>query len=952
MEDGTQPQGTENSFGKSLKKPKKKSWKEAGQVSIFLGMSLLTITGFIAFVVNVGLFVKAKINLQNSVDAAAFAGAAVQARQLTNMGHLNFEMRNNYKEWLLKYYVFGNIGLDSVETPDATGNAPTCGTSPEGPLNNGAMNFRLRQFKGSTCQYYDADLYDRFNVPSICIHFGSNNNICEIVTLPGLPRFNTVGLPSISEQHESFLNNIVETKSDDCADRSNVNMGAAMLWTYGTEKDVFPNVPAIASSRVGAWVNSIELAMRMRNLEAIMNFPPQSDFACLDPGAAGEPCTPFQDITARAENTALNYLERFVKAYDSGYRNLSGGANKEAGDGLDFAASFRLREIPPTPLSAQPSSLSGFLIPPTATDAFQKYYVDLKVMPVNYAIFYTSFFPVSGSFKATDPSAPPAEGKCGGTKTAIPVPGYIMGFIKSPEVVTYYAVEGKANFTGLFYPFTDGDGIVLKTYAAAKPFGGRIGPAIFNPGIGGSSDTQVTIRTGTQKTYSANYLSAFNTASLPFSATPTDDEIVESVTGGYPVPTTQEFWIQDNPNAVVGGNPTTTSDIGFGIPNLIYDFNSYNQINSVGFAGTNINPLNAASSDAQAYGSQSSLQDYGLYNIDQFKMFVANKVTGPGAVFSNEEIMRSIINVRRPTRYEALNFLLPTMSENGSNGLGIDNNGYVHPLPATAGNPISIADPNARLYRIYAPLFGLDPVLLYPNPAAITGVIDDYINSNQKYIDLYLESLDRIAGAMRRVDSTTGSSIKPYASAAASIHPDGAPGSDVTDASDCDTISMASKFFFFFQTSPNPCFDNLSRNTTVYFNEKASTAPGFQFFHTGIWKAPTWASGNADPAIVEGLTGYKPGPRQGADDRGNMGSPFIAKSFLAKRGFYSTKFVSINALLSDSSDMGSGGGLPVFAEGNGGQSYTGSSIFATGDAIMRNTISSGELSAYGNNPSF
>ena len=76
-----------------------------GQVSVFLGMSLLVIISLLAFVINVGLFVKAKINLQNAVDAAAYAGAAAQARQLTNIGYLNYELRNNYKEWLFKYYV-------------------------------------------------------------------------------------------------------------------------------------------------------------------------------------------------------------------------------------------------------------------------------------------------------------------------------------------------------------------------------------------------------------------------------------------------------------------------------------------------------------------------------------------------------------------------------------------------------------------------------------------------------------------------------------------------------------------------------------------------------------------------------------------------------------------------------------------------------------------------------
>ena len=83
---------------------------QKGQLGVFVGMSLLVIISLLAFVINVGLFVKAKINLQNAVDAAAYAGAATQARRLTNIGYLNYEIRNTMKEWLFKYYVLGNMG--------------------------------------------------------------------------------------------------------------------------------------------------------------------------------------------------------------------------------------------------------------------------------------------------------------------------------------------------------------------------------------------------------------------------------------------------------------------------------------------------------------------------------------------------------------------------------------------------------------------------------------------------------------------------------------------------------------------------------------------------------------------------------------------------------------------------------------------------------------------------
>ena len=62
-------------------------------------------------------------------------------------------------------------------------------------------------------------------------------------------------------------------------------------------------------------------------------------------------------------------------------------------------------------------------------------------------------------------------------KAAIPVAGYPLGFVKNPDILTYYAVKGESYFTGLMSPFTSP--IKMVAYAAAKPFGGRIGPYLF-----------------------------------------------------------------------------------------------------------------------------------------------------------------------------------------------------------------------------------------------------------------------------------------------------------------------------------------------------------------------------------------------------------------------------------------------------------------------------------------
>src|SRR3954470_24766954 len=88
-----------------------------GQVSVVIAMMTLTFMLFFTFVVNTGMLVNAKINLQNAADLAAYAGAAVQARQLNQISFLNYEMRRQYKKLIFRYYVIGNLSQDSFPRP-------------------------------------------------------------------------------------------------------------------------------------------------------------------------------------------------------------------------------------------------------------------------------------------------------------------------------------------------------------------------------------------------------------------------------------------------------------------------------------------------------------------------------------------------------------------------------------------------------------------------------------------------------------------------------------------------------------------------------------------------------------------------------------------------------------------------------------------------------------------
>ena len=56
-------------------------------------------------VVDFGHLVNNKINLQNAADAAAYAGAAWQARALSNLGQMNYYLRQNLKELAMRTQV-------------------------------------------------------------------------------------------------------------------------------------------------------------------------------------------------------------------------------------------------------------------------------------------------------------------------------------------------------------------------------------------------------------------------------------------------------------------------------------------------------------------------------------------------------------------------------------------------------------------------------------------------------------------------------------------------------------------------------------------------------------------------------------------------------------------------------------------------------------------------------
>ncbi len=826
------------------------NFKEKGQVSIFLSICMVLIFTLIAFVVNVGLFVKAKINLQNAVDAAAWSGAAVQARRLTNIAHLNWEMRNTYKEWMFKYYVLGQNA--NSKTQVSSGSAPN------------KMDFRLKPFDAANPKT------DKFNVPSICVHFGSSHNVCNVYSVPGLPRFEVAGLPNVAEQFDAAIDTLVEQKAKNCVMRGIYNFMAASSYAYSTGESVSGNdVPVVLGNRVGAWIQSIELSLRMRNLEYIVNQRPIAD-------VCSSGCSnPISDLSA--DVPAM--IERTSKAFFAAYKNLGGGKFKNESS---ITGSFRLTELSPNSSNISQSSLSNLFIPPDKTVATAKTYLNLIPMVFNYVTFFTTFSPNAAesitNYGIADNTGTSAEGGCSSSKTALPVPGYVMGFYKDPSIMTYYGVKGSARYVGLLNPFTTGsDGIELNAYAAAKPFGGRIGPRLVDPKGASSRDSQANSpRNGPDNSQrTRDFILGFE-PSTTFDA-------------GNPIPpedTSNPFYISGTSNDEnIGGIPENDgADVRFGIPNLIYTLpNSGTKL--TGGDGTFIRKL-------KAYPNVSTpiVEGIGLFDGEQFAAFrdalnVAG--AGNGASFADTaQLNESIALARKPTNYDAANYLIPTLR-------GHDKDAELESPPT-----LTYLSGGSDRVALFAPLYGSS--LLYSSRSSVETIIKDYLSATGKPVEKYLDALKKTAEAYIAADPKYEKAAKGIYDPSETL--DSSATEIVNNPLDCRTASIASKFNFLFRSqvgsaSPKTCgILPISESVTQYIVKKGEEGNAALFYYTTYRPNP-------DLDNLQISTAYAPGLIQGATSTGDMDSPFqniqnAVQNRSHKRNYYSTKLIPIRNVIS------------------------------------------------------
>lgn len=866
----------------------------------------------VAFVINIGLFVKAKINLQNATDSAAYAGAAVQARQLSKIAYLNWEMRNIFKEWMYKYYVVGNLNLPDVE-----------GIPNPEPGNPDVMSFKFMQDLNVLTGVPTAD---QFNIPTVCIHIaGSKTNICKRYSVPGLPEFGATNLPGAEEASRVFLDTLIATKVNDCVDRTRLNMSVATTWAYNVlgnsmDDSLAGRGPAILSDRQGAWPRAVELAIRMRNLEYIVNRPPITEGICNSPGdgAALTRCT--KSITEVEGEKRLGN-ERTIKAFYSGYRNLGNETDSE------MKGTFTLSEIPPQRFDIQANEDNSVLLSPDKPEAKTKYFLDLKLMLVNYAIFYAAMIPRADT--AT-------SGACDISKVAIPVPGYPLGFYKNPDVLTYYAVKGEAEFRGMFNPFAENDGLVkMVAYSAAKPFGGRIGPMLFTQK---APNLFLTGRSDPQKRRSMPYITSHDfegvtIRNIIYKPNPSGANEADYIPG-LPLPTSaaapgnQPFWL-DNPDSPVGGKVTNVGGVQFGVPNLVYDYDVPFEITGYSNLSDKINQIKAT--------DPGSVKPIGLYAKSQFNKFKGGVTSG---TISPDQLDIEIARVRAPTLYEAANYLIPTPNEFNVNN-GYDSFGFIN-----TQEPKQARGSMTRFRgSVYAPLHGGNGQtdILYTNRDEVVTAIEDFMRVQESGLEKYKRALNRAAVTIfnqrDRVAPGAEGSFDGYKRAAAGVSniaaitavPDGntstrklTVSTDNLMPTSCESI--AGQFLYFFNEGVNPaltpadptgCPSSLRKLLGEYFTPGSQSSGSFYdpYYYQFDLSWPNSQLSN-DSDAKKFMSAYMPGSYTGIGNDGQYVNPIDSGiRDKMRRNTYSTKFIAVDSLQRGGGGRFDNQSFSIYAEG-------------------------------------
>jgi len=439
-----------------------------GQVAVFIALIFQVLFVFFTMVVNVGLLVHHKINLQNSVDIAAYYGAMKQAEVLNGVAHVNYQIRQAWKLITFRYRQIGMAGDDQNHPYDIIGRSLRGTASVDAPLQGGPAGACLTTF----CLSYNP-------VKGMADNENYCRKICETqkITLLGRPQgagavagIVAGGFAGLTAAVDAISRQLAQNSEVTCQKSTVFNWFgiARFIWSYKTEmmnrKRVFNKLANSISYDTDDF-KDIEGESARRGVYQTffknLSYPNQESFDAdsgpKDDGSFGfynslgaEACRGIENEEKIPPRWAKEIFVKPVYAFRNGDCN-DGGKDLLERTGLEyFSAAVNLGGQVFTP---DVLSEAADLVPPAVINFLKDAIVDPDDL---------------GS----------ADVRLGHSTA---------GYEKNPWCMAYVGVQASATPK---IPFTPFNRVKLVARGFAKPFGGRIGPWYYKTWPQGSPASQ------------------------------------------------------------------------------------------------------------------------------------------------------------------------------------------------------------------------------------------------------------------------------------------------------------------------------------------------------------------------------------------------------------------------------------------------------------------------------
>ncbi len=406
-----------------------------GQMAIFVALIFQVLFVFFAMIINIGLTVHDKINLQNSVDLATYYAAGKQAEILNALAHINYQIRQDYKLLAFRQRVIGGFGYK--QHPGRLDyNGPLDEELSNTPMGEGSPNLLAEQPAICITHTMWQDFMSGSDDDSLCR--SALNKISELPKSPVIASFNP-----LNAVISSLIESIREGIKKNCDNGAAANWFFAAMANYayrvdvGKRKEAFKKVAALLAADRNDFKDLDGQSVKEGALKTFKKNLTAGNRAAFE--AAGEkPFNIFNSLGSGAENNGL------------------------------------------------PKWLAEIPIQPMILYVFHK---GTAGSCTNYVKSLGDTGELPNNVNAVDPQ--------GALRAYIPEPENpthkfhsSRGFEKNPWYMAYVGVIAATKPQKSFAPFSSPT--VMTARAFAKPFGGTIGPWETNRWQPGSSSSDST----------------------------------------------------------------------------------------------------------------------------------------------------------------------------------------------------------------------------------------------------------------------------------------------------------------------------------------------------------------------------------------------------------------------------------------------------------------------------